>query len=120
MANKVLGMHRLKNKVNRNAFDLSHRQLFAAGVIKRQSGFHYAPGRGLTDLKYFGIEISLKYRARFILDLLPAFPAVLKLNFQPFKLFPSLFIVHFLFLNPRALFHYTTLLGNSSGVPSGC
>ena len=26
MANKVLGMHRLKNKVNRNAFDLTHRQ----------------------------------------------------------------------------------------------
>ena len=25
MSNKVLGMHRLKNKVNRNAFDLSHR-----------------------------------------------------------------------------------------------
>ena len=30
MANKVLGMHRLKNKVNRNAFDLSHRHMFTA------------------------------------------------------------------------------------------
>ena len=32
MANKVLGMHRLKNKVNRNAFDLSHRHMFTANV----------------------------------------------------------------------------------------
>lgn len=32
MANKVLGMHRLKNKVNRNAFDLSHRHMFTAEV----------------------------------------------------------------------------------------
>ena len=32
MANKVLGMHRLKNKVNRNAFDLSHRHMFTAQV----------------------------------------------------------------------------------------
>ena len=32
MANKVLGMHRLKNKVNRNAFDLSHRNMFTAQV----------------------------------------------------------------------------------------
>lgn len=32
MANKVLGMHRLKNKVNRNAFDLSHRHMFAAQI----------------------------------------------------------------------------------------
>lgn len=30
MANKVLGMHRVKNKVNRNAFDLSHRHMFTA------------------------------------------------------------------------------------------
>lgn len=30
MANKVLGMHRLKNKVHRNAFDLSHRHMFTA------------------------------------------------------------------------------------------
>ena len=30
--NKVLGMHRLKNKVNRNAFDLSHRHMFTAQV----------------------------------------------------------------------------------------
>lgn len=30
MANKVLGMHRLKNKVRRNAFDLSHRHMFTA------------------------------------------------------------------------------------------
>lgn len=30
MANKVLGMHRLKNKVKRNAFDLSHRHMFTA------------------------------------------------------------------------------------------
>ena len=30
MANKVLGMHRLKNKVNRNAFDLTHRHMFTA------------------------------------------------------------------------------------------
>lgn len=30
MVNKVLGMHRLKNKVNRNAFDLSHRHMFTA------------------------------------------------------------------------------------------
>lgn len=32
MANKVLGMHRLKNKVVRNAFDLSHRHMFTAQV----------------------------------------------------------------------------------------
>ena len=32
MTNKVLGMHRLKNKVNRNAFDLSHRHMFTAQV----------------------------------------------------------------------------------------
>lgn len=32
MANKVLGMHRLKNKVNRNAFDLSHRHMFSAQI----------------------------------------------------------------------------------------
>ena len=32
MANKVLGMHRLKNKTNRNAFDLSHRHMFTAQV----------------------------------------------------------------------------------------
>ena len=32
MANKVLGMHRLHNKVNRNAFDLSHRHMFTAQV----------------------------------------------------------------------------------------
>ena len=32
MANKVLGMHRLQNKVNRNAFDLSHRHMFTAQV----------------------------------------------------------------------------------------
>lgn len=32
MANKVLGMHRLKNKVNRNAFDLTHRHMFTAQV----------------------------------------------------------------------------------------
>ena len=32
MANKVLGMHRLTNKVNRNAFDLSHRHMFTAQV----------------------------------------------------------------------------------------
>lgn len=32
MANKVLGMHRLKNKVNRNAFDLSHRHMFTSEV----------------------------------------------------------------------------------------
>ena len=32
MANKVLGMHRLKNKVNRNAFDLSHCHMFTAQV----------------------------------------------------------------------------------------
>jgi len=32
MANKVLGMHRMKNKVNRNAFDLSHRHMFTAQV----------------------------------------------------------------------------------------
>ena len=32
MAKKVLGMHRLKNKVNRNAFDLSHRHMFTAQV----------------------------------------------------------------------------------------
>lgn len=30
--NKVLGMHRLKNKVHRNAFDLSHRHMFTAQV----------------------------------------------------------------------------------------
>ena len=34
MANKVLGMHRLKNKVNRNAFDLSHRHMFTAQVCE--------------------------------------------------------------------------------------
>lgn len=32
MANKVLGMHRLKNKVKRNVFDLSHRHMFTAQV----------------------------------------------------------------------------------------
>lgn len=32
MANKVLGLHRLKNKINRNAFDLSHRHMFTAQV----------------------------------------------------------------------------------------
>lgn len=32
MSNKVLGMHRLKNKVTRNAFDLSHRHMFTAQV----------------------------------------------------------------------------------------
>lgn len=32
MVNKVLGMHRLKNKVNRNVFDLSHRHMFTAQV----------------------------------------------------------------------------------------
>ena len=32
MANKVFGMHRLKNKVNRNAFDSSHRHMFTAQV----------------------------------------------------------------------------------------
>ena len=32
MANNVLGMHRIKNKVNRNAFDLSHRHMFTAQV----------------------------------------------------------------------------------------
>lgn len=32
MANKVLGMHRLRNKVNRNAFDLSHRHMFTAQI----------------------------------------------------------------------------------------
>lgn len=32
MANKVLGMHRLKNKVTRNAFDLSHRHMFTAQI----------------------------------------------------------------------------------------
>lgn len=32
MANKVLGMHRLKNKVHRNAFDLSHRHMFTAQI----------------------------------------------------------------------------------------
>lgn len=32
MANKVLGMHRLKNKVSRNAFDLSHRHMFTAQI----------------------------------------------------------------------------------------
>ena len=32
MANKVLGMHRLKNQVNRNAFDLSHRHMFTAQI----------------------------------------------------------------------------------------
>lgn len=32
MANKVLGMHRLKNKVHRNAFDLTHRHMFTAQV----------------------------------------------------------------------------------------
>ena len=30
--NKVIGMHRLKNKVHRNAFDLSHRHMFTAQV----------------------------------------------------------------------------------------
>lgn len=30
--NKVLGMHRLKNKVHRNAFDLSHRHMFTAQI----------------------------------------------------------------------------------------
>lgn len=30
MANKVLGMHRLSNKVKRNAFDLTHRHMFTA------------------------------------------------------------------------------------------
>ena len=32
MVSKALGMHRLKNKVNRNAFDLSHRHMFTAQV----------------------------------------------------------------------------------------
>ena len=32
MANKVLGMHRLKNKVTRNSFDLTHRHMFTAQV----------------------------------------------------------------------------------------
>ena len=32
MVNQVLGMHRLENKVNRNAFDLSHRHMFTAQV----------------------------------------------------------------------------------------
>ena len=32
MTNKVLGMHRLKNKVDRNAFDLSHRHMFTAQI----------------------------------------------------------------------------------------
>ena len=32
MANKVLGMHRLKNKVKRNAFDLSNRHMFTAQI----------------------------------------------------------------------------------------
>ena len=32
MVNMVLGMHRLKNKVNRNAFDLSHRHMFTAQI----------------------------------------------------------------------------------------
>lgn len=32
MISKVLGMHRLKNKVNRNAFDLSHRHMFTAQI----------------------------------------------------------------------------------------
>ena len=32
MANKVLGMHRLNNKVNRNSFDLSHRHMFTAQI----------------------------------------------------------------------------------------
>lgn len=32
MVNKVLGMHRLKNKVNRNAFDLTHRHMFTAQI----------------------------------------------------------------------------------------
>ena len=32
MANNVLGLHRIKNKVNRNAFDLSHRHMFTAQV----------------------------------------------------------------------------------------
>lgn len=32
MANKVLGMHRINNKVKRNAFDLSHRHMFTAQV----------------------------------------------------------------------------------------
>ena len=33
MANKVLGMHRLKNKVNRNAFDLSHRHMLLPKLV---------------------------------------------------------------------------------------
>ena len=48
MANKVLGMHRLKNKVNRNAFDLSHRHMFTAQVgellpvfTQRYESYHY-------------------------------------------------------------------------------
>ena len=32
MVNNVLGMHRLSNKVKRNAFDLSHRHMFTAQV----------------------------------------------------------------------------------------
>ena len=32
MANKVLGMHRVQNKANRNAFDLSHRHMFTAQI----------------------------------------------------------------------------------------
>lgn len=32
MANKVLGMHRLSNKVKRNAFDLTHRHMFTTQV----------------------------------------------------------------------------------------
>ena len=40
MANKVLGMHRLKNKVNRNAFDLSHRHMFTAQVGELFQFFH--------------------------------------------------------------------------------
>lgn len=32
MANKVLGMHRLSNKVDRHAFDLTHRHMFTAQV----------------------------------------------------------------------------------------
>ena len=32
LANKVLGMHRLKNKVTINAFDLSHRHMFTTQV----------------------------------------------------------------------------------------
>lgn len=32
MVNQVLGMHRFKNKVNRNAFDLSHRHMFTAQI----------------------------------------------------------------------------------------